>query len=202
MNALRCALPFFLATLTACGSKDDSSAAATQADAAAAPAPYTIGASFPELQLEGYLDRNGNRAFEADEFGAFRISDVVAKSPEYLLVHVAFGWCEWCWREAKEQIKWVEGYGGRLAALQVYVDDLRGTRADRGDLEFWIENNKSYLPAGLEKDETLFAKFGKNATYLLIDVKSSMRIIDVGAGPPAFERIRAHLVEKLPPLPN
>lgn len=171
-------------------------------DAAVAAAPYTAGAVFPNLQLEGFVDRNGDRTLAPEEFGPFRVADVVASAPDYLLVHVAFGWCEWCWIEAKQQMTWLDGYGGKLRALQVYVDDLRGERADRGDLQFWVTQNKSFVPAGLEREDTLLAKFGKNATYLLVDVKRSMTIVAVGAGPPAFEKIRKLLVEKLGPLPT
>ncbi len=157
---------------------------------------------FPEVALQGFVDRNANKSLEPTEFGAFRVRDVLDGKPEYLLVHVAFGWCEWCWDEAKEQLRWVNAYGARFRALQVYVDNLRGERATRGDLEFWIAQNTSHIPAGLEPDETLFKKFGRNATYLLIDVQNGMKILDVGAGPPAFSRIRAFLADKLGPLPD
>lgn len=83
----------------------------------------------------------------------------------------------------------------------MYVDDLRGVRADRADVDFWVEHNASFLPVGLEPQETLFAKFGKNATYLLIDVKNARTILDVGGGPPAFRRIEGILTEKLGALP-
>lgn len=175
--------------------------AGTADETAPAAAPYAAGTVFPDLELAGYLDRNGDEQLTSEEHRTFRISDVIAGSPDYLLVHVAFGWCEWCWVEAKEQMRWYRGYGGRLRIVQVYVDDLRGDRADRADLEFWIAQNKSFIPAGLEGEETLFAKFGKNATYLLIDVKNRRTIVDVGGGPPAFRRMEATLAEKLGALP-
>lgn len=180
----------------------DPATADAASDALTAPtATYAKGTAFPDLDLIGYLDRNADEKLSPDEHGAFRVSDVVAGSPDFLLVHVAFGWCEWCWAEAKEQIRWYRGYGGRLRVLQVYVDDLRGQRADRADLDFWIEQNASFLAVGLESGETLYAKFGKNATYLLVDLKNGRTIVDVGAGPPAFRRIEGILTEKLGALP-
>lgn len=199
---MRVASIALIASLLGCsGPGSDASAGQKDFDAAAVPATYEKGSVFPDLELVGYLDRNGNEKLTPEEHGAFRVSDVVAGSPEFLLVHVAFGWCEWCWEEAKEQIRWYRGYGGRLRVLQVYVDDLRGVRADRSDVDFWIEHNASFLPVGVEPKETLFAKFGKNATYLLIDVKNGRTILDVGAGPPAFRRIEGILTEKLGALP-
>jgi hypothetical protein len=173
-------------------------------DAADAPvaATYDKGTKFPDLDLLGVVDRNADGLLTSDEFGPFRVSEIVSGSPDYLLVHVAFGWCEWCWAEAKEQMRWYRGYAGKLRVVQVYVDDLKGQRADRSDLEFWIEQNRSFLPAGLESAETLYAKFGKNATYLLIDIKNGWKIVDVGGGPPAFRRIEGILSQKLGALPN
>lgn len=199
---MRVAAVALMGLLLGCsGTDSDPSPAQKDSDAAAAPATYGKGSVFPDLELVGYLDRNGDQKLTPEEHSAFRVSDVVAGSADFLLVHVAFGWCEWCWEEAKEQIRWYRGYGGRLRVLQVYVDDLRGVRADRADVDFWIEHNASFLPVGLEPQETLFANFGKNATYLLIDVKNGRTILDVGGGPPAFRRIEGILTEKLGALP-
>jgi hypothetical protein len=167
------------------------------AEPAVAPAAPTFeaGATFPDLALEGYLDRDGDGALSPAEWSALGLSEVIARGPrpEVLLVHVAFGWCKYCWTETRAQVAWTERWGGRFRALQVVIEDRDGRPADRAFLDQWIATNRSALPTTIEPRGTLFARFGRSATYLLIDGESR-KILEVGAGPPTFDRIH-HLLE-------
>lgn len=167
------------------------------------PSSFEQGSTFRELPLAGYLDRNHDGILTPDEHGPLGPSEVRAAYPaaELLLVHVAFEWCKYCWEETSDQIAWTKHYGGRFVSMQVMVEDRDGRPADRSLLDRWIKNHKSALPTVLEPEATLFARFGKSATYLLLDPRDGMRVLTVGAGPPQFALVREKIRERLGPLP-
>ncbi len=168
-----------------------------------AESSFEVGKTLPELSLVGYIDRNKDGNLAGDEHGALRPSDVAKTYPEaqLLLVHVAFEWCKYCWMETTDQLAWVKHYGSRFMSMQVMVEDRDGRPATRALLDGWIQKHKSSLPTAVEPEATLFARFGKSATYILIDPKDGMKILAVGAGPPQFEIVRQKLRERLGPLP-
>ncbi len=182
-----------LIALVACGSSSS--------------APQTTGLekgdALPDLALVGYLDRNHDGALTPDENGPLTPEDVLAANPkaELLLVHVAFGWCTYCWQETKEQLKMTQGYGGRFVSTQVLIQDRDGQPATKDLVDSWIHINASAMPTALEPAGTLFKRFGPSATYLLVDVKAGTTIIEVGAGPPTFGLVRQKIADRLGPLP-
>ncbi len=179
------------------------SATATPSVDAGTTSEFSEGSPLPEVSLVGYIDRNHDGKLTADEHGAFTPKDVVAANPgvELLLVHVAFGWCKYCWSETPEQIKWTTGYGGRFLSIQILVEDRVGNAATKSFVDEWIDLHQSSLPTALEPSATLFNRFGRSATYLLVDPKNNMKILTVGAGPPTFDFVRTKITERLGPLP-
>ena len=191
-----------LCTLLACSSSSPSAGAG--ADSAEAKPSFDQGAQLPQLALEGYLDKNHDGALTPDEYGSLRPSDVVKAYPaaELVLLHVAFEWCKYCWNETDDQIAMVKQYGGRFISLQVMVETREGNPGDRALLDSWIKVHKSALPTTLEPAHTLFDRFGKSATYLLLDAHDGMRVLAVGAGPPQFDVVRNEIAKRLGPLPG
>ncbi len=172
-------------------------------DAAATSAPdFSEGSTFPDLALVGYTDRDKDGTLSAKEHGALRINDVVAANPtlELMLVHAAFGWCKYCWAETPDQLKWTKGYGGRFLSVQVLVEDRNGDAATVTFVDEWIAAHKSSMTTALEPNATLLKRFGRSATYMLVDPKT-MKILTVGAGPPTFSFVRGKITERLGPLP-
>ncbi len=189
-------------------------ASAASACSASAPSPspgdsgapatnrgFAEGTTFPELSLVGYLDKNHDGALTAEEHGSLRPSEILAANPqtELLLVHVAFGWCKYCWEETAEQIKMTKGYGGRFLSIQVLVEDRNGDPTTKAFADEWIRLNKSAMPTTLEAEGTLRKTFGRAATYLLIDPKDGMKVLVVGAGPPTFGYVRDKIANRLGP---
>jgi hypothetical protein len=123
-------------------------------------------------------------------------------SAELLLVHVAFEWCKYCWEETGEQIAWAKHYGGKFVSLQVMVETREGREADRALLDRWTLAHHSMLPTVIEPAQTLFARFKRNATYILVAPHDGMKVLAVGAGPPQFETVRKKIQERLGPLPS
>lgn len=164
---------------------------------------FEEGSTFPELSLVGYLDKNADGQLAADEHGPLTPSAIARAYPnaDLLLVHVAFEWCKFCWEETPEQIAWAKHYQGRFISIQVMVETRDGEPGQRKLLDSWIAAHHSSLPTVLEPKGTLFAKFGRNATYLLLDPRNNLRVLAVGAGPPQFEVVRSKIAERLGPLP-
>ncbi len=193
----------FLLAVTLAASAAGCSASSTPSGDAGSAAQFTEGSAFPEVALVGYMDRNKDGKLAADEHGAFTAKDFIAANPsvELLLVHVAFGWCKYCWSETPEQIKWTKGYGGRFLSIQVLVEDRVGNAATKAFIDEWLDVNQSSMPTALEPNATLFTRFGRSATYLLIDPKNDMKILTVGAGPPTFAFIHTKITERLGNIP-
>src|SRR5438477_45499 len=100
---------------------------------------FAEGKTFPEVSLTGYLDANHDGTLSPDEVRPLVPSDVLSSNPkaEILLVHVAFGWCKYCWAETLEQIKMTGGYGGRFVSIQVLVEDREGNPATQAFVDEW-----------------------------------------------------------------
>lgn len=184
--------------LFACSS---STLASTPAESKAS---FDQGDRFPELSFDGYLDKNHDRALTADEYGPLQPSAIAMAYPaaEVVLVHVAFEWCKYCWNETDDQLAMTAHYGGRFISIQVMVETREGNPGDRALLDSWIKVHKSSLPTVLEPAHTLFDRFGKNATYLLLDPRDGLRVLAVGAGPAQFEIVRNEIAKRLGPLPG
>ena len=191
----------FAIASTSCASS--SGPTSSDAGASASSGGYAEGNTFPDLSLTGYLDKNNDGALTPDEYGPVHPSDVLAANPkaEVLLVHVAFGWCKYCWEETAEQIKMTKGYAGRFVSVQVLVQDRNGDPATQAFQDEWLKINKSAMPTTLEPEGTLFKKFGRSATYLMLDPKE-MKVLVVGAGPPTFGYVKDKIAQRLGPLPQ
>lgn len=164
---------------------------------------FEQGSTFPPLSLIGYLDKNSDGKLGVEEYGPVHPADVVHAYPnaELLLVHVAFEWCKYCWEETADQMAWARHYGGRFMSMQIMVETRDGQPGERRLLDSWIQAHKSGLPTMLEPAQTLFAHFGRNASYLLLDPKDGLRVLAVGAGPPQFALVRDTIRDRLGALP-
>ncbi len=162
---------------------------------------YAVGNTFQDVSLVGYSDKNHDGALSPDEDGSLTAAGVIAANPkaEVLLVHVAFGWCKFCWEETAEQLKMTAGYGGRFISIQILVEDRDGIGATKAFVDEWLRLNKSAMVTTLEPEGSLLKRFGRSATYLLLDPKD-MKVLVVGAGPPTFAFVRTKITERLGPL--
>ena len=194
-RAFSIAVTLVLSLAIACSSSPSSEAVAASLDK---------GSVLPALSLVGYVDRNSDAKLSPDEHGPLTPRDLLRDYPkvELVLVHVAFEWCKYCWEETAPQIAWTRHYGGRFVSMQVMVETRDGAQADRRLLDSWTKAHASALPTVLEPAGTLFAKFGKSATYLLLDARDDLRILAVGAGPPQFEAVRTEIAQRLGPMPD
>jgi hypothetical protein len=93
-------------------------------------------------------------------------------------------------------------YRGRFVSIQVMVETRDGEPGERPLLDSWIKVHKSALPTVIEPGRRLFERFGKSATYLLLDPRDGLRVLAVGAGPPQFEVVRNEIGKRLGPLPG
>ena len=193
------ALPLVVAAASAaCGSSGtppEGNAATTEG--------VSEGNVLPDFALVGYLDNNHDGVLTPDERGPIRPSDVIAANPnaEVLLVHVAFGWCKFCWEETAGQLSMTKAYGGWFVSIQILVEDRSGTAATDAFVDEWIRLNKSAMATTLEPGGSLFHRFGRAATYLMIDPKDR-KVLVVGAGPPTFRYVKDKIAQRLGPIPE
>ncbi|NRA35557.1 MAG: hypothetical protein HRU17_19690 [Polyangiaceae bacterium] len=98
-----------------------------------------VGEDVPDLQLRGYLNRTAETLANTTPLVNFRLSDLKDQGANYVLVHIATGWCTSCQAAAKDI-----GLGGTEvvqnggAVLELLTEGVAGQLPTDAELDAWI----------------------------------------------------------------
>jgi hypothetical protein len=156
------------------------------------------GQRLPEAALDGAYDADGNGRVESGEMGPLSLRTILdasaAEPARWLVVHVVFAWCQFCATESDVEASWVKGAKGAVRVVQVLVENVEGHEPTQADLWRWIERGhaqpQSAVPVAIDRSG-LYRAGVKEPSFLLVDVKDGLRIVQREAGPGGFAKLRA-----------
>ena len=98
-----------------------------------------VGEEVPDLQLRGYLNRTAETLATDQPLVSFRLSDLKEQGANYVLVHIANGWCTSCQAAAKDIGRdgtEVVTNGG--AVLELLTEGVSNQLPSDAELNAWI----------------------------------------------------------------